>query len=122
MHTDIKYCRGEYILLVSEDIKLEEDALWQFYQAIENYGKPDMLYCDHDINYEEPVFKPDFNYDLLLSYNYIGNVIAVRRDVLERILALKQEKVPLIYDIILRMIELGGEDIVPVSYTHLPQL
>ena len=115
MHTDIKYCRGEYILLVSEDIKLEEDALWQFYQAIENYGKPDMLYCDHDINYEEPVFKPDFNYDLLLSYNYIGNVIAVRRDVLERILALKQEKVPLIYDIILRMIELGGEDIVHIA-------
>lgn len=108
LYSDAKECKGEYVLLVSEDIELEKDALWQFYQAIEKHGKPDIVYSDHDFRYSEPLFKPDFNYDLLLSYNYIGNVIVLRREILENILAGKKTKNFLVYDVILRTVEMGG--------------
>lgn len=109
LYSDAKECKGEYVLLVSEDIELEKDALWQFYQAIEKHGKPDIVYSDHDFRYSEPLFKPDFNYDLLLSYNYIGNVIVIRREILKNILAVKKTETSLVYDVILRTVEMGGD-------------
>lgn len=109
LYSDIKKCKEEYVLLISEDIELEKDALWQFYQAIEKHGKPAIVYSDHDFRYSEPLFKPDFNYDLLLSYNYIGNVIVLRRELLENILAVNKTENFLVYDVILRTVEMGGD-------------
>ncbi|MFT4090428.1 MAG: glycosyltransferase [Asticcacaulis sp.] len=66
------------------------DATALFWFAYQLHQTPDaiVIYSDHDhCNSKKeranPHFKPDFNYDLFLSHNYIGNSYVIRRDALE---------------------------------------
>ena len=54
--------------------------------------KPDIhfIYFDHDIieydgAYQQPQFKPDFNYDYLLSYDYVGPLCMIRHSTIKEI-------------------------------------
>lgn len=56
-------------------------------RELQKHERADLLYSDHDYFDEEnersnPFFKPDWSPDLLLSFNYIADVLAVRNEVL----------------------------------------
>ena len=118
IYTNMYAGGGEYILLVQGNVDFEIDALYEFYQRIRENPAADIIYCDHDIEYSRPVFKPDFNYDLLLSYNYIGNVVLIRRKQFDFIRVQQQDKAN-IYEIIFQLIEIGANiDHIPIVLYH----
>lgn len=95
----------EYVLLKSSYVSLLPNALSEFVTKAIQIPEAGMIYSDHETNQELPVFKPDYNYDLLLDYNYIGKIILVRRDVFEAVRAQLDSQVTDIYEIILRTVE-----------------
>lgn len=82
---------GDYIGLLDHDDLLTPDALYEVVKAINNNGKPDVLYSDEDKTNEksslffEPNFKPDFSPDTLRSYNYICHFLVFKRELLEAV-------------------------------------
>lgn len=82
---------GDYIVLVDHDDIVPANALYEFAAAIDNEPDIDMIYSDEDKvdmngkKYFEPHFKSGFNIDLLCSMNYICHLLAVRRDLVEKV-------------------------------------
>lgn len=79
------HATGDYLAVLQADARLDPDALhWLASQA-----PADLIYTDEDLldrqgHPIEPVFKPDWSPDLLLSCMYIGRLMAVSRPVWER--------------------------------------
>lgn len=80
---------GEWITFLDHDDLIEPDALFQIVNFLQTHPDADLIYSDEDKlgydGFEAPLFKPDWSPDLLLSYNYIGHLTAIRRDVVEKI-------------------------------------
>lgn len=75
----------EWVTFIDQDDKLAPHALWCFADALRQNPEAKVLYSDEDKITEdgsriEPHFKPDWNPDLLLSYNYICHLVAYRRE------------------------------------------
>jgi GT2 family glycosyltransferase len=72
------------VAFFDHDDLLTEDALYHVARAVEEQGKPDLIYTDEDkvsadlSEYFQPNFKPDFNLDLLRSNNYICHLLVVK--------------------------------------------
>ena len=95
---------GSLITTVKEDKELSLDNVnteyvclqgsgVSFYDAFEAYAglcrEYDVLYFDHDHqdengNRHDPVMKPDFSYDTLRGFNYIGNCAVVKTELLKK--------------------------------------
>jgi glycosyltransferase involved in cell wall biosynthesis len=74
---------GEFLLFLDQDDELTPDCLLEVAKAI--VAGADIVYSDYDKmdlagRRFDPVFKPDWSPELLLSYMYFGHVFAVRRD------------------------------------------
>lgn len=87
----IKAAAGDYIAFFDHDDVLDQNALLEYAAVINDDPSVDLLYCDED-NFEEdvtkshsPLFKPDFNLDLLYSHNYVVHMLAVSRRVIEKV-------------------------------------
>src|SRR5204863_4252963 len=70
----------------------------------------EMIYSDEDKlaedGYETPVFKPDWSPDFFLSYNYVGHLAAVRREVVQKVGGFRSEfDSAQDYDLFLRVVE-----------------
>jgi GT2 family glycosyltransferase len=81
--------RGTWIVLFDHDDLLVDVALEVMLRGARATGA-EVLYADEDKideggRYCEPALKPDFNYRLLLSNNYICHLLMVRRDTLQRV-------------------------------------
>ena len=107
----LKMATGEFIVLVDHDDFLEKNALYEIVKVLQN-KKIDIVYTDEDKydnitkEYMEPNFKPDFNIDLLRSYNYITHLFVVRKSIMVRIGGLRGEfDGAQDYDLIFRAIE-----------------
>lgn len=116
---------GEYILLMDNDDELVVNALDEFYCAITGDRKnshaanastfpeeaPDILYSDMDIidgqgNASNPLLKPDWSPDLLLSQMYIGHLLGFKRSLFEEVGGFSGEyNGAQDYDLMLRMSE-----------------
>ena len=83
--------RGEYIAFLDHDDMLDPHALYEYVKCINANPSVAMLYCDEDsfrVSESDrfaPLFKPDFNLDLLYSHNYIVHFLMVARRVFSRI-------------------------------------
>ena len=82
--------RGEFIALVDHDDLLAKDALFWIAREILRNPQANLIYSDEDKINEEgmrtsPHFKPAFNLDLLLSFNYISHLGAYRRETVNSI-------------------------------------
>ncbi|GLR63060.1 hypothetical protein [Marinospirillum insulare] len=79
LNTVINEVESDWVILLQPGDQLLPDALFNFADYA-NF-KPDWLaiYADED-HHDSPNFKPDFNHELLLSTNYIGQCVALRRD------------------------------------------
>lgn len=89
--TPISFGEHEYALLISE--KAVPSAGWKVAvrEALEKISctAPFIIYGDEDElkdgKRQNPFFKPDFSPELLEQFNYLGEMVLVRKDLLEKI-------------------------------------
>jgi glycosyltransferase involved in cell wall biosynthesis len=79
---------GEWVTFLDHDDVIEPDALFQIVKLLHAHPEADLIYSDEDKlgddGFEAPLFKPDWSPDFLLSYNYLGHLTAVRRDIVQK--------------------------------------
>jgi O-antigen biosynthesis protein len=79
---------GEWITFLDHDDVIEPDALFQIVKHLQTHPAADLIYSDEDKlgddGFEAPLFKPDWSPDFLRSYNYLGHLTAVRRDIVQK--------------------------------------
>lgn len=86
----LKEVKGAYVGLVDHDDVLTPDALYCMVEKL-NESDYDMIYSDEDkINQDgtrlfQPHFKPDFNIDMLRSYNYITHFTILKTTMLSKV-------------------------------------
>ena len=88
----IAMAEGSYIIFSDHDDRVAPDACFELARAIaEDPENTDLLYSDEDkitedgvIRYD-PFFKPDFDRDLLRSYNYFTHIVCVRTSLAKEI-------------------------------------
>ena len=110
----INAVESDWVMLLQPGDELLPDALFNF----ADYAnlKPDWLaiYADEDRRYldqqgevrrKNPSFKPDFNHELLLSTNYIGQCVALRRDAIHALEGLSSLAYVQNEDFLLRLAE-----------------
>jgi GT2 family glycosyltransferase len=102
--------RGEWVSFLDHDDVLEPDALFQFARLLQTHREAEMIYSDEDKlaedGFEAPLFKPDWSPDFFLSYNYVGHLTAVRRDVVQKVGGFRSEfDSAQDYDLFLRVAE-----------------
>jgi O-antigen biosynthesis protein len=80
--------RGEWVTFLDHDDILEPDALFHIVKLLQAHPDADLVYSDEDKlgtdGFEAPLFKPDWSPDFFLSYNYLGHLTAVRRDIVQK--------------------------------------
>jgi GT2 family glycosyltransferase len=80
--------RGEWVTFLDHDDVIEPDALFQIVKLLQTHPDADLIYSDEDKlgegGFEAPLFKPDWSPDFFLSYNYVGHLTAVRRDMVQK--------------------------------------
>lgn len=87
----LSMAKGDYIVLVDHDDLIHPDALYWIAKCISEHPKANLIYTDEDKLCEEtgmfisPHFKPAFNLDLLLSYNYICHLSCFRKSIVDQI-------------------------------------
>lgn len=102
---------GTFVAFLDHDDTLDPDALLLIADSIRRCPKVKFLYTDEDkisLSGElcDPHFKPDWNQELLYSYNYICHLLVVRTDLLREVGSLRvgyegaQD-----YDLVLRLSE-----------------
>lgn len=79
----IELATGEFMALLDHDDELPVNALYWIAEEIIAHPEVDVIFSDEDKvdpqgNRLAPYFKPDFNYDLLLSQNCISHLGAYR--------------------------------------------
>ncbi len=83
---------GEVVLFAQADTVLSPDYCFEVVSLFNEKPNAKMIYTDEDSRSDEkhrfrPYFKPDIAPELLLSFQYIGGVFAVRRALLDEVLA-----------------------------------
>lgn len=81
---------GDYILFMDHDDLLTPNCLFEFVRHINAHPLDQLIYSDEDKiddkgNLSFPHFKPDWAPDNLLSRNYMGHVIVIRKDLMDKV-------------------------------------
>lgn len=112
---------GDYLILMDNDDELDPRALQLFAEKIAETDA-DIIYSDQDIvdcedNYKEPLYKPDWSPDLILSQMYIGHLLGFRKKLFDQVGGFRsgfngsQD-----YDLFLRISELTD------AIEHIPEI
>lgn len=114
--------RGEFVVLLDHDDRLEPDALAAIAEVISAEPLVDWIYSDEDKLSEAgkrvaPFFKPAWSPTLLLSCNYVTHLAAARRSLVEEIGGFHSSTVgSQDYDLFLRLAERAR------AVAHLPRM
>lgn len=110
----LEYAQNAYIGLLDHDDLLAPDALFEMAEAIrrgrEQGESPLLLYSDEDkCNgqgnvYYEPNYKEKFNYDLILSNNYICHFMVTERGLMQKLKFRRKFDGAQDYDFVLRAV------------------
>ncbi|WP_374347203.1 glycosyltransferase [Chitinimonas sp.] len=115
---------GDYIALLDHDDELPAHALFLFAREIIAHPDADVLYSDEDKIGEDgrrfdPHFKPDWNPDLFLAYNFISHLGVYRHSLIKEIGGFRQGfEGAQDYDLALRAIERTT----PARIRHIPHI
>lgn len=84
---------GDFCCFLDHDDYIDGDLLFEYVRAINDNPETDVLYCDEDLvvrndrtgefRHQNPLFKPQFAPELLLSRNYVIHLMTVRRSIIE---------------------------------------
>lgn len=101
---------GEFVGFLDHDDELTPHALLQVVRWLNKQPELDLLYSDEDRKIGErrcePFFKPFWSPDLLLSMNYIGHFLVIRRELIQELEGLRPElEGSQDYDLVLRVTE-----------------
>lgn len=114
----LKYVKGDYVGLLDHDDILAPDALFEMAEAVRGAREHGitlrLIYSDEDkcngdaTEFYEPNLKEKFNYDLILSNNYICHFIALDSHLIQKLQLRSEYDGAQDYDLILRAVtELG---------------
>ena len=86
----LKLATGDYCVFLDHDDLLAEHALFEVAKVVTQNPTLKLVYSDEDKidsagTRVEPHFKPDWNPDLLLSQNYICHLVALSRELIQRV-------------------------------------
>jgi GT2 family glycosyltransferase len=120
----LELAKGEFIAFIDHDDELHPSALTTLAQT--TLKNPDALfiYSDEDKIDEfgirsEPHFKSDFNYELLLTQNYICHLAVFKRDLVKKIGGLDSKyNGAQDHDFVLRV----AEQVSPKQIVHIPKV
>ncbi len=107
----LKNASGEWVGFLDHDDMLRPHTLFYFVEEINRHSNVKFLYSDEDKITEknirfDPFFKPDWNYDLFLSQNYICHFVLLKRSTVLKIGGLRKSfDGSQDYDLLLRYIE-----------------
>lgn len=119
----LKYASGDYTALLDHDDLLTPDALYEMAVSIQNVKRqgiePAFVYSDEDkcdteakIFYE-PHIKLGFNWDLLLSNNYICHFLVMKTELIQKLGFRREFDGAQDYDLVLRaVLEKEPEDVI----------
>jgi len=102
---------GEFVGFLDHDDELAPHALLEVARILNKYPEIDIIYTDEDRLLEhskrcDPFFKPDWSPDLLLSMNYMGHFLVIRRKLIREIGGLREgTEGSQDYDLVLRAAE-----------------
>lgn len=114
----------EWVVLTDTSSVLNPCALFWFAHEISHNPEVVFIYVDSDAidshgKRRSPQFKPDWNYDLLLSYDYIGIPFALRWNQAAQSGTLRHWEISgAHYDAVLRFVELGQAN----EIGHIPRV
>ena len=82
--------RGNYFGVLDHDDMLAPVALEEYARLIEQHPQADLIYCDEDkIDLEgnlcEPWYKPDWNPDLALSFNFVMHFVMICKKLFQKL-------------------------------------
>src|SRR3989344_4586815 len=84
----LSLAKGDYIGFLDHDDELDKKALEEIAKSIKE-NNPDMIYTDEAVlnknNLKEPIFKPDFSPENLMSCNYIVHFVVVKKEIIKKI-------------------------------------
>lgn len=131
----LSYVQKEYIGLLDHDDLLTPDALYEMAQAIrserEQGREVQFAYSDEDkcngdaTEFFEPHRKEKFNYDLILSNNYICHFLVMKTELMQELRFRREYDGAQDYDLVLRATaELGipGNPAGEQSICHVPKV
>lgn len=89
-NTALELAKGDYIVLLDHDDELPTCALYEAAVALNENRSLKVIYSDEDkIDLEgrrfEPYFKPDWNYELFLSQNYVSHLGIYHRELVNSV-------------------------------------
>jgi glycosyltransferase involved in cell wall biosynthesis len=89
-NTALKTAKGDFVVLLDHDDELHPFALLEVVRHLNTNETADLIYSDEDkIDHigrrSQPAFKPDFDMDMFLSFDYLGHLVALRRSLVSRI-------------------------------------
>ena len=108
----LKLAKGEFVVLVDNDDKLDQNAFYYLVEALNTNKNLDLVYTDEDKmdlngNYYEPHFKPDYSPDTLMGMNYICHLTCLRTSLVLKIGGFRKEyDGAQDYDLFLRVLDL----------------
>jgi len=119
----LQYATGEYVGLLDHDDLLTPDALYEMSMALQNANKQgkgaafaysDEDKCDTEAKiYYEPHVKLGFNWELLLSNNYICHFLVMKTDLIQKLGFRKEYDGAQDFDLVLRAsMEKEPEDVI----------
>ena len=110
---------GDFICLVDHDDLILHDTLFEVAQRINEVPDTDFVYTDSAIvdMQGNPVgffYKPDFNWEMFLCHNWVGQLSTIRRALVEKMGGWTEGREGQDYDLFLRCIEQAQQ----VSHIH----
>ena len=118
----VKKSKGEYLVFLDHDDTLSPNALYEIVKVLNKNRDIDYIYSDEDKlskkgEREDPFFKPDFSYDMLLSCMYITHIRAIKKSTFLKLHGLdKRYDGAQDWDFALRLYESRG------SFYHIPKI
>jgi len=120
---------SDWMTLIPPGSEFDPDWLLRVADHVESHSKQVAMYCDHDRCllpncYDEPQFKPDFNLDYLLSWDYIGAASWFSQQAIMSVGGFEPFPGCEAYDLLLRLVDQYGAQAVghtPRMLLHVPR-